>query len=481
MTAQFAGSRSLDDRRRRRLAQESGREAAPGAPQRQLVAREGEQSAEAGDVQRVQSDVVSAESLVPEALWKVSVYAVLGLLAWGGLVWLNWREGQSAELLNLVSPEHSSAFQFFSVLCLILSSQLAFMIWWYRSRSRKDFGGRYRIWGWAGCFWGMTCVSVGMGLHRSVAALAYARWPVHSWRPELLYWFVPFAIGVLALHQLISQEMRHSRISRLLWNTTLVWGVFAASLQFGLTYLFRENLRALISVGVASLWHFLISYTFLYHARFVVHVTNEAAPRGVSWFVRLKVRSLAMSQTLKSRFDLATAEGRDKRAVKRELRRSARAHRQAELEIQRADRRKKRDLETAQKKAHKAGVKAERDAARESRQADQKIADQVSKSDKRAQVKSGDEERGQVQIEIVEPRTPSGKKRKRVLGHHVRVDQASSVQSPHAGFQDFAVLTESSVSGSEDVEVTEWDESESEFGNREMNQREKRKTRKNRR
>ncbi len=315
MTAQFAGSRSLDDRRRRRLAQESTEESAPISSQQKQQVKKSDEPEATPEKANLVSDVVADESLVPSALWKVISFAFCGFSILFGLVWVNVTEPALNGIERLLSPAHGNAFQLFSVLSLMLASQLCFTIWWYRSRSRKDFSGRYRIWAWAGSFWAISCVSTGLNIHEPLAELAYEQWPIHSWRPELLYWFVPFSVCVLALHQLLSLDMRHSRSSRVFWNLTLLTGISVAGLKLGLDISVSEPVRELTVVSATSLWHFLIAYTLLFHARFVVHVTNEAAPRGDSHLSRVK--SLFLLKTVGIRLKLGKIQGK-RRGTKEE-------------------------------------------------------------------------------------------------------------------------------------------------------------------
>lgn len=459
MTAQFAGSRSLDDRRRRRLAQESGEEIAPPATQKRSVPASSSKDADAPVRTPVATDVVADESLIPSRLWKVIVYGVAGLLALGGLIWVNLQESTLGGLERLLSPTQGNAFRFFSTASLMLVSQLSFTIWWYRSRSRKDFGGRYRIWAWAGSFWAITCVVAGLGLHEPLAKLTYEQWPIHSWRPELLYWFVPFSIGVLALHQLISLDMRHSRASRFLWNATLACGVGAAGLKLGLDLSLPGAVRNLAVSGSACLWHFLLSFTLLFHARFVVHVTNEAAPRRASRLARTKLVVLERTARLRAKFATIKSTGKstdtkkvgtktNKRTERRKLKEAARAKRQEAKELARmekeeviAQKKADRDATQAAKVAEKQKLAADKVALAEEKKAERErsraeaIAQKQSVKEKQAETKKQKQPvktPTKTSSPVPEAKTASGKKRKRVLGNNTRVDAPQATNPPHS-------------------------------------------------
>lgn len=473
MTAQFAGSRSLDDRRRRRLATESDADTTSKSKRSSNKKTDSSTTSTDTEVESIRSDVVAEESMIPRALWKVSLYGVGGIATWALLLWVNLKFPLSTDLHRIFSPEAGKAFKLFSIFSLFVTSQLCFAIWWYRSRSRKDFGGRYRIWAWAGCFWSLTCILLGLGVHRPLAKFAYQAWPIYTWKPELLYWFVPFSICVLALHQLISLDMRHSRASRALWNTTFICGCLTAGALFGGDLVVRESLRPLLNAGLFSVWHFMISFTLLFHARFVVHVTNEAAPRHDLWFTKLKVKFLRGQQRVQKVFGklfslprFRSSERREAAATKKQERRELKAAQQEEkklkLESAKADKLAAKQLAIEEKEAVKQLAMEEKEAAKQAKVQAKADAENARKEQKQAaelKRKSEKEEKQkakaaqkvktdstppkeepvpapepatQAEPERSTPRTKAGKKRKRVLGNNQRVDNAEEINPPHA-------------------------------------------------
>lgn len=462
----------MDDRRRRRLAQESVEDVAPisHSNRQTVLTSEGDCDTVAGS--QLRSDVVAEESLIPSALWKVVLLGAISFLAWGALVWFSLQEPATVRDDSLRKAIQENAYRFLSVVSLLLSSQFSFAIWWYRSRSRKDFSGRYRIWLWSGVFWGLTCLSVGIRLHQPLSQLAYERWPVYCWRPELLYWFVPFSIGSLALHQLLSIEMRHSRTSRVLWNFSLCLGIAAAALQLGLDLSLPEWSREVALTGAALLWHLSISSTLLFHARFVVHVTNEAAPRTKSRISRIKAKSIALIHHLRDRVAVVYL-GRDgERGRKRELKKQARQQKREELRLERQikkeEQKRLREEQCLKKKELAAERKARRAADRLSAQQARDVATDREKSATSQQVtkeslgqsgakfsdKSAAESSGQVPVDqnASVSKTSSGKNRKRVLGASVRIDVPQSVNRPHTGDVVSATSASPKVAQNESVD-----------------------------
>lgn len=514
MTAQFAGSRSIDDRRRRRLAQESEAEDQPHQQGKQKKTAQQPLKETVGENEFVRSDVVAEESIIPRALWKVCLYGIVGVSFWSTLLWLNTQLTMGQGFHRVFSPESGVAFRLFSVFSLFVTAQLCFVIWWYRSRSRKDFGGRYRIWAWAGGFWSLTCFVQGLGLHAPLAEAAYNTWPIHTWKPELMYWFVPFSIGVLALHQLTSLDMRHSRASRVLWNTTFTCGCLSGLTLFFGDLVLNATSTPLILASLNSIWQFSISFTLLYHARFVVHVTNEAAPRQDLWFTKLKTkfshRIHGFTALLGKIFSLKrfrSEESREaaakKKLQRREERAAAIAEKKAKREAARNDRVAAKQLAAEEKTAAKQASISEKESARQAkkqaiadakkaRQEEKQAAELKRKAERESQLKAKAEANQKTQpvqqpkspqsTEPVEddtdrePRTRSGKKRKRVLGNQQRIDQAEPPNSLHVAQQTPRAKPKRQLPQHEESYDDEYDEEEQEFRN--MSKKQRRKARK---
>lgn len=448
MTAQFAGSRSIDDRRRRRLAQEtSGDDATFGTSSARRQAKESAKQAEPVNV-TLASDIAADESLIPRAAWKLGLFSFVGVFFWSGLAWLQWSNFPARGLLGIAAVHAEQGLRFLSVVSLLFATQLCFTIWWYRSRSRKDFGGRYRVWAWAGTFWAVCLVSTGMGLHWPLSMLAYQAWPIYAWKPELLYWLTPFAIGVLALHQLISLEMRHAKWSRSLWNCSLVCGCLVGVLQVCGELLVEGAVVHDALCAATSLWHLLIAVTLLVHARFVVHVTNEAAPRKTARFRRVLAAFLALVDSCVARVGVMLAKLRlkmpsgklpfrgsseqaEERRAKQEDRKSRKAEKRAQAASAKAERKEQARLAREEKAL-------QRQLEKESRK---KKSEQSAPLNEEGGRKSGYEDgsadsfntnsqsqdaQSQEELPQESPRTRSGKKRKRVLGTQQRIDSAHS-------------------------------------------------------
>ncbi|MCB9952876.1 MAG: hypothetical protein H6824_18030 [Planctomycetaceae bacterium] len=277
MSARFTGARSLGDRRRRRLAQDAEQtQAAPvrSGPRNASPARVSADNAATAAPQLVQP----RDSIIPSAPWKIAALGILSLALWSGMMWAG-QETWGGPLEELFGFEQHRFAQLFSTITLLAATQLSCLILWYRIRSRKDFGGRYRVWFLAVMFWGMACFSATTGAHLSWAEWAYRQWPAEMWRGVTFYWLAPTAICFLALHRLLQKEMFSSRSSRLFWDAS--WWLAAASSVLLLipSVVAPESLHVPLQIGVSTLWYLVSTFALLVHARFVVHITNEAAPK----------------------------------------------------------------------------------------------------------------------------------------------------------------------------------------------------------
>ncbi|MEZ5944805.1 MAG: hypothetical protein R3C18_25745 [Planctomycetaceae bacterium] len=277
MSARFTGARSLGDRRRRRLAQDAEQSQAVtlrSGPRTAARAGHAAGTAEAPAPLPTQP----RDSIIPRAPWKIAAIGILGIGIWFAMMWAGQETG-NGPLRELFGFEQHRFAQLFSTITLLAATQLSCLILWYRIRSRKDFGGRYRVWFLAVMFWGIACFSATTGAHLSWAEWAYRQWPAEMWRGVTFYWLAPTAICFLALHRLLQKEMHGSRSSRFFWDAS--WWLAAGSSVLLLipSVVAPEHLHAPLQIGICTLWYLVSAFALLVHARFVVHITNEAAPK----------------------------------------------------------------------------------------------------------------------------------------------------------------------------------------------------------
>ncbi|MBW3541967.1 MAG: hypothetical protein KY476_16990 [Planctomycetes bacterium] len=234
--------------------------------------------------------------------WKLGVVVALALVPAGVLLsapaWLSKLDSiLAAEIGALASLPDGPLARLYGGVLLALSAQLALIVWWARSRSLRDFGGRYRVWIWASLTLCVAAACLVTGLHRAGARVA-AAWgrPEMTLRPELC-WMLPAGLWGLVMLRGLHRDMRGCRTATaLLWVAVLGWTAAAAIRMSGhdphiagllaQAELGEPQLVAGLSMlGWASLFASLLT-----HARYVVYVSPEAPPLPVPLWQRLLVR-----------------------------------------------------------------------------------------------------------------------------------------------------------------------------------------------
>jgi hypothetical protein len=274
MTIGFAGSRCVDERRRRRLAQEAEHETQP--ERRSAPRTPSAHHSDAAPEPFVPRSPI--ESLIRPEAWVNVLWCLFAMAVWGGLLALGHR-------IDRLYPALSAAFGLQEGLLLravragslLISAQLSFVVLWHRSRSRKDFGGRYKVWFWVvpACLLFALCAATDAHWHAGRAV--QARWPLDVRDMAALVWIIPAAIVLLALTRLLQIEMRGSRISvGCLWLSTFSAAVVAALVLAGHLLSSPESVRLTSAVAV-NLWAFALGLSLWHYTRRVLHVSAEAA------------------------------------------------------------------------------------------------------------------------------------------------------------------------------------------------------------
>lgn len=352
MTIGFAGSRCVDERRRRRLAQEADQEtqperrSAPRAPTARPV-----ETASVPEPFVPQSPI---ESLIRPEPWVKALWSVLAVAAWVGLLvlggWIDRARPALAEAFGLQGGLLPRAVR---AACLLMAAQLSYIVLWHRSRCRKDFSGRYKVWFWVvpACLVFALCAATDAHWHAGRAVRD--RWPLDVRNMDALAWLIPAGIVVLALTRLLQIEMRGSRISiGALWLSTL-----AASVVAGLTLaghlLTAPATIPMLSAVAANLWPFALFLSLWHYAWRVIHVTAEAAdarlpraapPRTAGPWTALR-RWWAARAVARGERRTARAQARAKEAAAAETRDSSAASDTAPRTRAAADRKPTRSAE----------------------------------------------------------------------------------------------------------------------------------------
>lgn len=291
MTARFAGSRSLDERRRRRLAGEwdesaSGRAAASAAEETESTTSE---TPSRRGRRRKPARRLPLRRLISPRLWKhgvlaFSLFALGAGLLWGGFESQRIGEALGPDVRSLVAFENAKLIRGFGGLLLFVAAQFALLIWYVRSRSRCDYSGRYRSWAWAAGAGFLFSASVSLELHLAWSAML--RYSLHLEIPNIgtLCWLAP-ALGCgSVLFRDLYADMRDCRSSVAFLRLALLGWSAAAVQQLGYGLSLESRTEALAVSAAALFGHYCLFLSMLLHARFVIFVSAEPPePRTPLW------------------------------------------------------------------------------------------------------------------------------------------------------------------------------------------------------
>ena len=221
----------------------------------------------------------AVSSIIPRPMWLLSLLVGCGLLAWasviGGGVWLDVRELDPwRDILGLQSGR---LLRFWNSTALLTCSQLSFLILWRRSRSRKDFSGRYRVWFWVGAVCSIFCVATVTRLHERWSNAVAGESNLVWLEAETVCWMVPATTLLLSAIHLMRRDMPLRSASRQ-WVRASRFLAVTAGLNLLVGSLVWPKAWVLpISEALCSLWPTVFASSLLIHARFVTYVTNEAS------------------------------------------------------------------------------------------------------------------------------------------------------------------------------------------------------------
>lgn len=287
MDARFGGSHRLGERRRRRLAVESDDAPSLAAAPAALPAPDGVSRVVHAAPQAGASEVAALPlgGLVPSAWWAYAAGGLAAMLVGAGIVIGGWSQpiGSTAltGLPRLVAWPDAPVARWYSALLLTLSSQLSLLIWWGRSRSLKDFQGRYRIWKRAAAVWLFFSFCAATGGHRALIESLLAYVPADWERLDAAAWLIPATVVGLTLLATLNREMAECRVSRLalFLSAASYFVAGTAHLRFGLP-LTAARLHLLMA-GSSMIGHMSLFLSMWLHARHVLHFTHDPsrAPR----------------------------------------------------------------------------------------------------------------------------------------------------------------------------------------------------------
>ncbi len=202
-----------------------------------------------------------------------------GLLVWAAIVGVGaWLDIEQLDpWKDLFGIQSGRLLRFYTTITLLTCAQLSYLILWHRSRSRKDFSGRYRVWFWVAAVSSVFCVATATRFHESWADSLTRHMNLVWIDATTLCWMIPATTMFLSAMHLMRRDMplgsagmRWGRVSRWL---AIIAGV---NLLVG-SLVLPAKWVPLVNAALGSLWPAVLACTLLIHARFVTYVTNEAS------------------------------------------------------------------------------------------------------------------------------------------------------------------------------------------------------------
>ncbi len=231
---------------------------------------------------RPDQDVTRAapvSSLLPQRTWVLALLVGCVLACWGVIVGVGaWLDVQQMDpWRSILGIRSGRLLHFFTTITLLTCAQLSYLILWRRSRSRKDFAGRYRVWFWVGAVCSTFCVACASGTHRHwTGQLAHGLRLIWV-DAATVCWMVPATTMWLSAMLLMQSDMPDCTASTAWARASRGLGMLAgASVLLG-ELVWPAEWVAAINASLGALWTTVFACTLLIHARYVTYVTNEAS------------------------------------------------------------------------------------------------------------------------------------------------------------------------------------------------------------
>ncbi len=275
MTARFAGSRTLDERRRRRLASNES-ERSPGSASGKSSPSEPDEPAEA----EVKITHFPLRKVISPKGWKISLVGALVFLAGAGILAASLSTADSRTLgpgwTRLVHPHGGALARMFHAAVLLFSGQTALLIWWARSQSLRDFGGRYHLWLWSAVGSMLAAGSLAGDWHWAWSDTICWLWSARFPQRDVLCWMVPGLILAGILWRKLRADMRDSTASSLLLWLSAAACLGACLFRLGIDRTgWDDPARQFSGACLQMLTCTALFVSFLVHARFVIHISAE--------------------------------------------------------------------------------------------------------------------------------------------------------------------------------------------------------------
>lgn len=309
----LGGSKMLEDRRRRRLVLETEQDSS-------VTARTSGDLSDSADREVTPPDLwLFLPQVVPQKLWKCWTAGAVAAITFATLLTL-WMFADEASMSgsiagDMLAPLADRLLRGSGAVAWWLAAQMSCIVWWVRSRSQVDYGGRFHVWGWsAAAFMASAMLSLS-DAHRSVAqvvAWVFTGVSANSAGMTAL-WLLPVTVAALTWWATLGTEFRNDFASRVLHSLSAIAALAMLSVELWSVRLgVTAQTELLGRLLLASLqWTSLMSVWL--HLRHVVHVSVDPPNLGASgWLVAWRfgpgrvVSALSRRQPQESAEDVPT-------------------------------------------------------------------------------------------------------------------------------------------------------------------------------
>lgn len=365
MSVNFAGARTVDDRRRRRIAQEE--------QETESVSR-----ASSGYSSPIHSRPDLPEGIrerspldaaIPQNRFWLTVLLGIAFGITGGSLYLGILDHlEIATGVSLFAPlynlDSGITSRIIPGLMFLLSAQLCGVIFWHRQQNSRDFNGYYRTWLWAATSWLIFGAMILCGGHEIFGLLVAKGLCLPLSGTEKYLWVAPALAIVMEIVRGLDRELGNNRWAWWMYAGCLTTTGFAVASLFGWAPLPNElgNLL-LLKISCAATPLMLFS-TCLLHTHHVMHVTAAPAPVRRSPVLKFVAALPSLGWKVLStlfRVFIGRKLTEEEKAVRLQKRKEREEKKQAELEAKATE----KQVKEQQRKAAKAAVLKAKQEARE--------------------------------------------------------------------------------------------------------------------
>lgn len=284
MGVKFAGSRSLDERRRRRLAggnEQTSSEASKIAPDA------GYWKIRPALSQTEQGPVSPLQSLIPRSRFRIWLLCVAVPLI--SLLFVLIAQGGSLisdqKIRALFDIQQTHLWRFIRGILFLGSAGLCWLVSWFRSASDRDFEGCYKSWYFSGWIFLIFGFVAGCDAHLTFSQILGDYIRIDNALLRTLIWAVPMSAFMVEPMRCFTREMWHCRRSFILMSLSCLASLAFLEMKvpFSESTSFYTSHNSLLIVAASVFVPALVFSALLSQVYYVMYVSSDPVPRRESW------------------------------------------------------------------------------------------------------------------------------------------------------------------------------------------------------